>query len=277
MRFKRARVVSRLVAEMKSASGCCRRSASASGGATRSILLKTSSLVMLESESSAKSFSVVSMCLALAGSAASTTWSKRSASAVSSNVARNAANKILRQIADESHGVGDDHLALFGKSKAPRARVERGEELVFGEHVGIGERVEERALAGVGVAHDRDHRHVESAAPAATLLALLGQRLELRFEVRQALACPPATDFELRFTGAAPADTAGETRERVVFLPQPRERVLELGELDLQLAVARLCALREDIEDELGAIDDLEIGVLGDGRDLRRARGCDRR
>ena len=36
-------------------------------------------------------------------------------------------------------------------------------------------------------------------------------------------------------------------------------------------------ALREDVEDELRAIDDLEIGVLGDGRGLRRARDCGRR
>ena len=185
--------------------------------------------------------------------------------------------QVLRQIADESDGVGDDDLALFGKSKPPRACVERGKELVLGEHVGIGERVEQRALAGVGVADDGDHRHVESAAPAARSLALLGQRLELRLEVGDALACAAATDFELRFTGAAPADAAGETRERVVFLPEPRERVFELGELDLQLAVARLGALGEDVENELRAIDDLEIGVLGDGRDLRRARGCDRR
>src|SRR4051794_11818572 len=80
----------------------------------------------------------------------------------------------------------------------------------------------------------------------------------------------PASDFELGFTRPAPADAAGEARQRVVFLPKAGKRILELRKLDLNLAVFTLRALREDIEDELGAIDDLEVGVFGNGRDLRR-------
>ncbi len=80
--------------------------------------------------------------------------------------------QVLRQLADEADGVGDHHLALLGEAQAARARVERGEQLVLGEHVGAGQRVEQRALAGVGVADDRDHRHAEPGARAAALLAL---------------------------------------------------------------------------------------------------------
>ena len=68
--------------------------------------------------------------------------------------------EILRQIADEADGVGDDDLAIAVPGPADlevaRARVERGEELVLGEDLRAGERVEQRALAGVRVADDRD-------------------------------------------------------------------------------------------------------------------------
>src|SRR5690606_40173888 len=44
---------------------------------------------------------------------------------------------------------------------------------------------------------------------------------------------------------------------------------LHLSELDLQLAVSALRPLREDVEDELGAVDDLQIGQAGDRSRLR--------
>ncbi len=75
-----------------------------------------------------------------------------------------------------------------------------------------------------------------------------------------------------RFAGSAPADAAGQAAERVVLLAQARQGVLELRQLDLQLAVAALGALREDVEDHLGAIQDLEIGLAGDGVRLSRAQ-----
>jgi hypothetical protein len=50
-------------------------------------------------------------------------------------------DEVLGQVADEAHGVGDDHLAvglavavLGREDEAARARVEGGEELVLGEH-----------------------------------------------------------------------------------------------------------------------------------------------
>ena len=45
-------------------------------------------------------------------------------------------DQILRQVADEADGVGDDDLALLGEAQAAAGGVERGEELVLDEHVG---------------------------------------------------------------------------------------------------------------------------------------------
>ena len=51
---------------------------------------------------------------------------------------------------------------------------------------------------------------------------------------------------------------------------QPRQQVLQLRELDLQLAFARPRAAREDVEDELRAVDDLPADLLFDVPQLRR-------
>jgi hypothetical protein len=52
-----------------------------------------------------------------------------------------------------------------------------------------------------------------------------------------ALAGAAARDLELGLAGTAAADAAGQARHHRVLLDQPRQRVAELGQLDLQLAV----------------------------------------
>ncbi len=70
--------------------------------------------------------------------------------------------------------------------------------------------------------------------------------------------------------GSARADAAAEPRQRVAGADQPRQQVFQLRELDLQLAFARPRAPREDVEDELRAIDDLAADRLFDLPQLRR-------
>src|SRR5215831_11463063 len=66
----------------------------------------------------------------------------------------------------------------------------------------------------------------------------------------------PPVGLELRLTGAARADAAAEALEVLPQAPHPREVVLELGELDLQLALRGHGVLGEDVEDELRPVDD---------------------
>ena len=74
------------------------------------------------------------------------------------------------------------------------------------------------------------------------------------------MADPPAIGFELRFARAPRADAAAQPRQSACADPdEPRHRVLQLRELDLQLAFARARAPREDVEDQLRAIDDLPV------------------
>ena len=173
-------------------------------------------------------------------------------------------DQVGRQIADEADRVGQHHLALAREAEPAADRVEGGEQLVLDQRVPLGEGVEQGRLAGVGVADDRHDRHLALAAPTPPEPAPLGHFLPPLLEQRDPLARAAARHLELGLTGAAPADPAGEPRHHRVLLDQPRQRVLELGELDLQLAVPAGRVLGEDVEDEHRAVEDLELGEVAD-------------
>ncbi len=94
----------------------------------------------------------------------------------------------------------------------------------------------------------------------APLLALPLQLAQLALESRHAVAHAAAIDLELRLSRAATTDSTGEPRQRNVHaLGQPRQPIAKLGQLDLEPAVPGARVLREQIEDELGAVDHPEI------------------
>ena len=130
--------------------------------------------------------------------------------------------------------------------------------------------IEQRRLAGVGVADQRDRRHRRLVPPLAQLRAAAADRVDLLRQDADAVADAAAVGFELGFAGAARADAAAQPRQRVARSDQPRHQVLELRELDLQLAFPRARAAREDVEDELRAIDDLAIERAFEIAQLRR-------
>jgi hypothetical protein len=76
-------------------------------------------------------------------------------------------------------------------------------------------------------------------------------------------SCQPAIGLELRLAGAsrtdAPAHDTKTAAKALEVLPEAahaREVVLELGKLDLELALGATRMLGEDVEDQLRAIDD---------------------
>ena len=83
------------------------------------------------------------------------------------------------------------------------------------------------------------------------------------------MADAAAIGFQLRFAGTARADAAAQARQRVRRSDQPRHQVLQLRELHLELAFARARAPREDVENELRAIDDLPVERLLEVAELR--------
>ena len=116
-----------------------------------------------------------------------------------------AGDEIVRQIADEADGVAEHDLGAALQFPGAGFGVERREELVVGIGAGGGERVEQRALAGVGVADDADGEMLPSAFGDEPRLALLDLG-DSFLQIRDAFADEPAIGFELRFTRPARAD-----------------------------------------------------------------------
>ena len=226
--------------------------------------------------SSSSTALTASICSSASGLEASTTCSSRSAWRASSSVALNEATSECGRFADEADGVGEQDVAAAAELPAPGPGVEGGEELVLDEHAGVGQGVHQGALAGVGVADERDGRHVAAAGDLALLAGLdLG---ELGLEVLDAVVDQPAVLFELLLAGAADADAALVARQVGPHPLEPGQRVFELRQLDLEVGLVGPGVGGEDVEDDLGAVDDLDAERLLQVARLGRARGrCRRR
>ena len=162
------------------------------------------------------------------------------------------------------------HPAPVLEVPLPGARVERGEQLVLDVDAGPGQRVHQRALAGVGVADQRDGVLLAAAAgPRAPCGP--APRPAGAFRSRMRPSTSRRSSSELRFAGAAHADAAAADplRDRWVHIcSQPGQRVFQLGQLDLQLGFDGAGAGGEDVEDQLAAVEHLELGRFFQVADL---------
>jgi hypothetical protein len=79
--------------------------------------------------------------------------------------------------------------------------------------------------------------------------------LQLLLHVPDAPGNLPPVGFELSFARAAGADAAAQLRHFHAAPGQPRQHVLQLCQLHLQLAFARARVAGKNVEDELGSVD----------------------
>ena len=121
---------------------------------------------------------------------------------------------------------------------------------------GARERVQERRLADVRVAGERDARHLVALALTAHRRALLAQLAQAAAQQRDAGARQPPVGLELRLARASRADAAAEALEVLPHAAHALEVVLQLRQLDLELARRRVRVQREDVEDHARAVDD---------------------
>jgi hypothetical protein len=172
------------------------------------------------------------------------------------------------QLLDEADGVGEEGSMAARQADAAGGGVERGEELVLGQHVGLGDRVEQGGFAGVGVADDGDDRDLGPPALGAVLGALAAHFFQFPSELGDALVNPPAVNLELGFAGAAQADaagaaaaggTAGLARQVRPLAGEARLAVFILRQLHLQRALAGAGVLGEDVQDQRGAIENNDV------------------
>ena len=163
-------------------------------------------------------------------------------------------DELVGQLADEADRVGEQVVASTGAEHA-RRRVERVEEAVADADLGAGQRVEQRRLAGVRIARERDLRQVGAVALGPHHLAGAADVREPALERRDPVAGEAPVGLDLRLARAAGADAAAEPLQVRPQAPHAREVVLELRELDLELALRRVRVRGEDVEDDRRAVD----------------------
>ena len=196
----------------------------------------------------------------------------RSASRSSSSVARNAATRSGGQVADEAHRVGDDHLALAREAQPARRGIERREHLVRrrAPAVRVSAR-EQRALAGVRVADDRERsaRRAARAARGGPRAGAASARARARgARCGRARGGGPSRASSRR---ARARRCRRPSRESEVSRCASRgSRYWSCASSTWSLPSRRRGALREDVEDQLRAVDDAQVEPLGEVPRLAR-------
>jgi hypothetical protein len=94
-----------------------------------------------------------------------------------------------------------------------------------------------------------------------TALSLYGacfaHGFQFAFQSRNSFLHAPAVNFQLRFARTACADPAGLPGEVMPHPGETRQKVLQLGKLDLQSTFPAARALCENIQDQLCSIENL--------------------
>ena len=165
-----------------------------------------------------------------------------------------AGHEIVRQLLDEADRVADENARLHLRVEPAYGRVERGEELVLDVDVAAREGAHQGRFPGVRVADQRHAARVSAVRAANALHGLDGG--ELFLELGDAISNLATVELEGRFTGAAAvlALLAGGG------LAQARRGVGEARDLDLQAGLAALRVTMEDVDDDAGAIEDVDAG-----------------
>ncbi len=166
---------------------------------------------------------------------------------------------LVRQVADETDGVSEGEGPTVGERGPSHRRVQRGEQRILDEYARARQAVEQRGLAGVGVAGDRDRGNPAALARRPFRRPDRLHVGELAAEPGHARAQPSPVSFDLRFARAPGPDPTAGPRHRLTPATQPRQHVLQLGKLDLRLAFPGCRVLGENVQDQRGPVDDLDL------------------
>ncbi len=170
-------------------------------------------------------------------------------------MARKLVTRVCGRLRIKPDRVGEQNLAPAGQFNGAQLGIEGSEHARGGKHLRAGDRIEEGAFAGVGIAHQCDRRHGNGFTPLALLLAHAAHSIELAFQVIDASLDAPAVGFKLGFAGPACADAATKLGHGFAAPCKARQHVFELGEFDLELALAGSCMAGKDVEDKLRTVE----------------------
>ena len=165
-------------------------------------------------------------------------------------------DRVRQGVFPTARGLGPSHGGVQGR-----------EQLVAHQHARVGEPVEQRRLSRVRVAHDGDSRGGRPV-PLGPLHGTSGpHRAQLATQLGHLGADAAPVDLEFGLTGSAQRADAAATGGRLAAhglapAAQAGQHVFQLGEFHLSLALAAASVLGENVEDEPGPVDDLDLDDL---------------
>ena len=117
-------------------------------------------------------------------------------------------HQLGRQIADETDRVGKDDFTPARQSDLPHGRVEGGEQHVLGQYLGLGQTIEQRRLAGVGVPDQGDGRKRHPPARVTVQPTGAAHLVQFAFNTDDAIVDEAPVDFQLAFARPAKKSAA---------------------------------------------------------------------
>ena len=121
------------------------------------------------------------------------------------------------------------------------------------------QRIEQRRLPRICVSHQRHSAKRDRLPRPAPQRPLPAHRFDGTFDFSDALANSPPVGFEFLLARSARADSAAQSRKFALAPGEPWQQIIELRKFDLELSLAAVRMARENIEDQLRAVDDAAI------------------
>ena len=185
-------------------------------------------------------------------------------------------HQLGRQRTHETHRVREGVADTVRGLSLTDGRVQGRKQGVLHEHAGIGQTVQKGGLTRVRVPGNSHRRHAVTATVQTLRLTRRRHRSDLTLKLRHASAQAAAVHLNLGFTGTTRTDTltgcgtatrlTGQGRTPTT---QTRQHVLQLSQLNLCLTLAGLSVLSENVENQGGAVNDLDLHDVFEGTTLR--------
>ncbi len=112
------------------------------------------------------------------------------------------------QIADESHGIGDQDAAVRRKAQRANGGIEGGEHPGGNQDFGAAQRIEQCGFACVGIPDKRDGSEGNGIARFAPERPLFADFIDAGLNFAHAVANPPPVGFQFLFTRTTHADSS---------------------------------------------------------------------
>src|SRR5262245_13102190 len=145
-------------------------------------------------------------------------------------------DQLRRKSPDEAHGVRHE-IALPVVLEPPRRRVERLEQTVVHGCVGTGQGIEQRRLPDVRIPRERNRRRARTHALLPPCRALALESPKALLEQRHSRTGKASVGLQLALTWPPGPDATAEPLQVLPHAAHAREVVLELCQLDLELAL----------------------------------------